>query len=252
MRTRSTVGSDDRAVSDVVGYVLTFSLITISVGVITVGGFSTLEDRQDAERINNAERAFDVLAANVEDVYRGGAPSRATEMQLSGGTLRYGETTNITLRKADNASINRTAQVTSVVYSDGETEIVYEAGAIIRTERGGSVILRSPPYRFGPERTLLPLVRTTRSTGGSSVSLEGTIRVESARTSIDTEIAPELADPSGDLELEIESERQDAWNRYLEGIAESEASWSHSDGTLTFDPGRVSAPRFRVQLRFVR
>jgi len=252
MRTRSTVGSDDRAVSDVVGYVLIFSLITISVGVITVGGFSTLQDRQDAERINNAERAFDVFAANMEDVYRDGAPSRATEMRLSGGTLRYGEPTNVTLRRADNADINWTAQITPIIYSDSGTEIVYEAGAIIRDERGGSVVLRSPPYRFGSERALLPLVRTTRPVEESPVSFEGTIRVESTRTSIDAGIGPELADPSGDLEFEVDSERQEAWNRYLEQIAEREASWSHSDGTLTFDPESAFAPRFRIQLRFVR
>jgi hypothetical protein len=175
-------------------------------------------------------------------------------MRLSGGTLRYGEPTNITLRRADNRNINRTAQITPVVYSDAGTEIVYEAGAIIREEEDGSVMLRSPPYRFGPERTLLPLVRTTRSSAESSVSFEGTVRVESTRTSIDTDTPPEITDPTPgeDIELVVESGRQDAWNRYLGMIAENEASWSHSDGTLTFDSESVSAPRFRVQIRFAR
>jgi len=69
-------GSDERGVSDVVGYVLIFSLIVATVGVVTTVGFSTLEDRQDAERVNNVERAFDVFANNMENVYRDGAPSR--------------------------------------------------------------------------------------------------------------------------------------------------------------------------------
>jgi hypothetical protein len=88
----------DRAVSDVIGYVLVFSLIIATVGIVTAVGFSTIEDRQRDERINNVERAFDVFAANVEDVYRGGAPSRATEIRLSGGTLQYGEPVTITVR----------------------------------------------------------------------------------------------------------------------------------------------------------
>lgn len=245
-------GSDDRGVSDVVGYVLIFSLIVATVGVVTVTGFSTLEDRQDAERVNNVERTFDVFANNMEDVYRGGAPSRATEMRLAGGELRYGEPTEITVRRSDDPNINRTARVTPLVYADGDTEIVYEAGAVVRSDGDGGVMLRRPPLQFGTERTLLPLVRTTRSTESTSVSLEDTIRVESARTSIDTDVPSGLADPSADLELEIDSERQEVWNRYLEETAQAEEDWSYDDGTLTFDTERASVPRFRIQLRFVR
>ena len=252
MTPRGNVASDDRGVSDVVGYVLIFSLIVATVGVVTTVGFGTLDDRQDAERINNVERAFDVFANNMENVYRDGAPSRATEMRLAGGELRYGEPTEITLRKADNSDINQTARITPIVYSDGGTEIVYEGGSIIRSQEQGGVMLRSPPYRFSSDRTLLPLVRTTRSTGESSVRLEGTIRVESALTSVDVDLDPELTDPGTELELVIESERQEVWDRYLEEVAESEESWVYDNGTLTFDTTDVSAPRFRIQLRYVR
>jgi len=251
MRTTSTLRADDRAVSDVVGYVLVFSLITLSIGAITVGGFSTLQDRQDAERINNAERAFDVLAGNMEDIYRDGAPSRATEMRLSGGTLRYGESVNVTVRDRTNSNINQTMELTPLVYADGDTEIVYAGGAVIRAEPGGSVMLREPPFVFRSDRTVLPFVRTTPSASRTSLTRDGTIRVETSRTNINATTRSGLSTASG-LELTVESSRGTAWEGYLESVAAQDTDWDYvGDGTLEFETGVVSAPRFRVLVRLV-
>ena len=253
MRTRPTVGSDDRAVSDVVGYVLVFSLITLSIGAITVGGFSTLQDRQDAERINNAERAFDVLAGNMEDIYRDGAPSRATEMRLSGETLRYGESVNITIRDRANPNINHSITATPLIYTDGDTEIVYIGGAIIRDEPSGSVLLRRPPFVFEATQTMLPFVWTTRTTGRTSLTRDGTVRVETVRTNINTTTHPKLGDAS-QLELSVDSPREVAWKSYLESIANENESWEYANNnTLRSKPDavdRILVPRFRVLLRF--
>lgn len=76
---------DNRAVSEVVGFVLTFSLVTMAIAIVFTAGFGGLQDTQQAEQVNNVERAFDVLDTNVQEVQRQEAPSRATEMRLSGG-----------------------------------------------------------------------------------------------------------------------------------------------------------------------
>jgi len=55
---------DGHGLSDVLGYVLVFSLVVTSVLVVTVGGLSAVENARDAERAQNAERAFDVVATN--------------------------------------------------------------------------------------------------------------------------------------------------------------------------------------------
>ncbi len=87
----------DRAVSETISFVLVFSLIVASVGAVYAIGVSELEATRDAERIENAQRAFDVLADNVDDVLEG-APSRGTEVKLAEATLR----------SADDASMNVT------------------------------------------------------------------------------------------------------------------------------------------------
>jgi len=63
---RTVAPFDRRAVSDVVGYVLVFSLVSLTVGVVSVAGVGALQDARDVEQANNAERAFDVLGDNVE------------------------------------------------------------------------------------------------------------------------------------------------------------------------------------------
>ena len=247
MRTRSTVGSDDRAVSDVVGYVLIFSLITISVGVITVGGFSTLEDRQDAERINNAERAFDVLAANVEDVYRGGAPSRATEMQLSGGTLQYGDRVNITIE--DGSSRSLTVSPRPLIYEDAGTEIVYITGAIIRSDGGNSVMLRDPPFRPGSSVGSFPIITTFHTAGSTTVSTEGIVRITSEARRVNTTTPAEFGDDTGSYTIKIESSYETAWRQYFESHPGfSDVSVSDDAVEADIAPSRIVAPRFPVRL----
>jgi hypothetical protein len=248
MRTRSTVGSDDRAVSDVVGYVLIFSLITISVGLITVGGFSTLQDRQDAERINNAERAFDVFAANMEDVYRDGAPSRATEMRLSGGTLRYGEPVTITIANTANPDISTTVQTTPLVYADGRTEIIYVAGAVIRSERGAAVMLREPPFEITADSTVVPIIAMTAPSNQPTISGEATrIRAESTRRNPIPN--PDLSADGNDITITVESPRSGAWERYFEQQVGSE-NFKNSGQSLEVkvETDRISTPISRIDL----
>ncbi|CCQ36418.1 probable secreted glycoprotein [Natronomonas moolapensis 8.8.11] len=246
MRTTSAIGSDDRAVSDVVGYVLVFSLITLSIGAITVGGFSTLQDRQDAERINNAERAFDVFAGNVEDVYRDGAPSRATEMRLSGGTLRYGEPVTITVADATSSDIKTTVQTTPLVYANGRTEIIYVAGAVIRSERDSAVMLREPPFKITADSTVVPIIAITAPSDQPTISRElAHTRVESTRRNPTPN--PDLSADGNRITITVESPWSDAWERYFDRQAEPEAV--KSDGqSVEIETDRISTPVSRIDL----
>ncbi|MCQ4333338.1 hypothetical protein KM295_07570 [Natronomonas sp. F2-12] len=242
----------DRAVSDVIGYVLIFSLIVTTVGIVSAVGFSTLDDRQSAEQINNVEQAFDVFATNVEDVYREDAPSRATEMRLAGGTIQYGEPVTITVRRADDHAVNHTMELTPLVYTERDSEVVYAAGAILRGEPEGSAMLREPPFVLEPDRSLLPFVRTTRSVGLSEITRDGTVRIETRRTNANVTTHPGLED-GGTLELVVDSPRGTAWDGYLRAQADRHDDWTYdeSTATLSFETDELSVPRSRVQLRLV-
>lgn len=205
--------SDERGVSEVIGYVLVFSLILSAITFVSVAGFSSLEDTRDREHLQNAERAFDVLRNNIADIYQLGAPSRATELSLAEAQLQIGDTVEMTVIVEDGGNATTVTQaITPMVFvgPDG-TAFVYEAGAVFRDEGDRGSVVYDPPFRIGKERTVLPVIRTytteTRSLGGGTVL----IRTMSTDRSV-----PMVADNATSLRIEITgSARQGVWKRYF-------------------------------------
>lgn len=200
----------DRAVSEVLGYMLIFSLVMMAIAFVSVSGFTSLENARDTEQNNNAERAFDVLANNVEDVYRRGAPSRATELSLGGAQLYTDDP--VQLRVIVDGTTEVDTDLRPLVFQgrDG-VEYVYEAGAIFRTQRQGGFTVRNPPLRLDNERMIFSVVRTksehVESIGGPTVLVRTAARGQEIAVRDD-------GDPHVEIEIEG-SPRQDLWERYL-------------------------------------
>lgn len=241
----------DRAVSDVVGFVLVFALVVSTVGVVTSVGFTSLDDQQEAEQLNNVERAFDVFQNNVENVYRDGAPSRATEMRLAGGTIGYGDPVNVTIRDANNSDVNRSIQTTPLIYSSAGTDIVYEAGAVIRDDGHGSIMLNEPPLYFDSSRAVLPLIATSDSPAPSAISRTGTVRIWSSLKYVNATASTALQDAET-KELVVETDRTGAWKRYLDSVRGDVGNVHEKDGyvTMEFETDELSISIFRIVLDY--
>jgi hypothetical protein len=208
----------DRAASEVLSFALVFGLVVGSVAIVSVSGMNSLESARDAEQMNNAERAFDVLGDNMADIHERGAPSRATEVSLGESQLYTDENVTFNVTAVDSSGtlspVTRVREVRPIVY-DGtrDRRLVYEAGAVFRVEREGALVLQEPPFVVESDRTLIPLVatqsRTVESTGGSTVLLRANKRA--------TDVA--LADSTGDydsLSVNVSSPRNDIWKGYIE------------------------------------
>lgn len=177
----------DRGLSDLIGYILVFSLVAMTVGVVSVAGVSSLEDAKDAEQASNAERAFDVLADNVADLHQAAAPNRATEISLSQATLHTGTTAtmNVSGWETGGSANFSTGPITSDVLvwestREPDTKVVYAFGTVLRSQRDGGVVVRPSPFQFDDGRTVVPIVRT-RSRNAESLG-GGIVRVRSSRS----------------------------------------------------------------------
>ncbi|MFC7177433.1 DUF7289 family protein [Halosegnis marinus] len=254
----------DRAVSEVIGFVLVFSLVLSSVSVVYVVGFGGLQDARDAEQLTNAERAFDVLADNMDDIHRDNAPNRATEFKLYDARIDVGDpvTFNVTV---DNGTGTQSFSVDArpVVYAPttGETTLRYLNGAVFRTGGSGSVLLNEPRFLFresgGLRTAAFPLIETrpdgVNAIGGSTTVL---IRADLARA----ELLGSLPDAAGryDVTFRVETAaaRAPTWERFLE--AELNDAYGDADrctvsgGTVecAFETDRlyVSATRIDVAI----
>lgn len=199
----------DRAVSDVLGYVLIFSLITGAVALVYATGYTSLYDVRDAERFNNAERAFDVLDSNMEDVVFERVPSRATEVKLSDASIGFGDPVVINVSVDGGGSIE--SSVEPLEFSIGDDRaLAYSNGAIIRGSGENSVMHDEPNFLFG-SRTVVPILDVRSRTAGVSGSGRVLVRAETSKQDV-----YEFDTTSKTVTINVTTTRTGAWTRYLE------------------------------------
>lgn len=208
----------DRGVSEVVSFALVFSLIVSTVLVISVAGLGTLRDVRDAEQGNNAVRAMDVLADNVADIYRRGAPSRATEIDLKKSSLSIGDpvTINVSGEDTDLASnpdfVLKRDTVPIVYHVTDETTVVYEAGAVFRMRNDGGVMVRDPEYVLGTGRTAIQVLVFDGPTGRTVAGSTVLIRASHDETSL---VVANTTGAWNVVRYNVTSPRYEQWYDYL-------------------------------------
>ncbi|QGN07483.1 hypothetical protein Hrd1104_09300 [Halorhabdus sp. CBA1104] len=203
---------DERGLSDVIGFVLVFALIMASVVFVSTSGLTALADIRTNEQLDNAERAFDVIAENLMDVYAGGAPSRATEVDLASGSLSLG--TPITMNVTNGSATLVEQQITPIIFrGEGDAQIVYAGGAVFRTRDTGGVVVREPPMVVSSDGVHVTVVGT-RARNENTVS-GGTVRLRSEQSSEFLAVY----DTEDTLWVNVTSPRAEQWKAALEGPA---------------------------------
>lgn len=165
----------DRGQTETLGFVLVFGLVVAVIGVTFATGFSGLQDVREVERLNNAERAFEVLADNLEDIVHRNAPRRATEIKVSDARLGFADPVTVDV-SIDGAPLNWTFQVDPLAYEAEAGEIVYSTGAVLRHDGSGSGLVASEStFLLGANRTIVPIIQTrageSSGVGGSTTVL---------------------------------------------------------------------------------
>lgn len=231
--------------SEVISFVLVFSLITATVGIVFVAGTSQLTATRDAEQLTNAERAFDVMQDNIGDITREDAPNRATEIKLAGARLFLSGPVkwNVTVENAAGNTAFDTSDIYPIEYvaeSAPKTAVVYTNGAVMRTERGGSQMNTEPNFVFDSEQTVLPMAvtrpprgETPGSTGGTSTVLVRTSRATQLVELANTTKAPLTVT----LNVSTPEPRDQAWERYLEDSIDSNGMNTRADTCQQITPG---------------
>ncbi|MEF8914045.1 DUF7289 family protein [Natronomonas sp.] len=237
--------SDERAVSDVIGYVLTFSLILLAVGTVTAVGFAGLEDARDAERVNNAERAFDILASNVDELHRQQAPSRATEIRLADAQLGFAPTQTEIEVTVGGTTVADVAY-DPITYTAADTTYVYDGTAVIREERGGAAVVRAPSWSFSEEQVIVPLV-VTRQDGSASVGGTTTALIRTKRAEGDPETLERTTNDDVVVEITTTEARAEAWARALERKG-GDCSVSGATANCDVDADRIIVTRTDVDV----
>ena len=203
--------TDTRAVSEVVGYILVFSLVLGTITLVYAAGLSGLNDTRDAERITNAERAFDVLANNFQQMGRGEAPNRATEIKLAEAQLSTTDRRDVSI-SADGVD-PAVARPVTIRYNPGtDTSIVYENGAVIRVDNGNAVMLEEPDFLFDDGNVVVRYIEP-RGNGQSIGGTSTTVLVRAERTTSEVLVNRELS-TGIEIKMQTHEDRAEVWQEY--------------------------------------
>lgn len=210
---------DDRAVSEILGFIISFSIIMLAVGVTYAGGFAAVTDMQSAERIENAERAMVALAETFEDVERGNGPARAGEIRLDGGELSIEESSNFSVA-IENGSTMEFLNSGALTYSVDGSTVRYEHGAVVRSDNGAATIQDAPEMTCTDEFAIVSLVVITSPGSVSGKRSSGSVLVSVSKTALsDSKLLyprAERENMTGNVTVSIEwSPHPDAWRRWF-------------------------------------
>ncbi|MFC4406113.1 DUF7289 family protein [Haloarchaeobius iranensis] len=220
---------DDRSVSDVLAFVLVFSIIITSVGLVYSIGFSSLNDFQESEQKTNAARAFDAFSSVFDDVEEGRAVARNGELRLSGGTIEVSRESEFDIRVENSTGDpiwSGTNTTGSLLYTVDGTTIGYENGGAFRQDGDASAMINEPSFLCDGDRAVVSLV-VLRADDVTAQSGDGNVQIK-ARANRSTVLysAQRGSANAESVNLSVtDSEFGDAWGRYLE-----DNGWSYDSG----------------------
>ena len=231
-RRSSTPSASDRGVSEVVSFILTFSMITMMVGILYTAGFVSMEQLQTGNQMQNAEGVFFAMADSFTELQEGQAPKRAGSLDLDVGAsvgVTNESTIEVEVYNETDRVFDRTLRTRSLDYRLDDRVVTYENGAVFRTNKDDTGMVRAPDGIFcspGTNAAMVSVV-TLVDLEGSSVA-SGTVTVTGIQQS-GRLLYPTDRNRSGSLEnvtVNVSSTNGAAWDRYLS----DETDWDYDGG----------------------
>lgn len=137
---------DNRGVSEILGFVLMFAILTASIGIVVTFGFGHIEQVQEAEEMRGARNGMIALAESFGDVQQRTDLSREAGLSLGGGNLDF-EESRLTV-EVDGNTYQR--DVWALEHRLNDNRVVYEGGGLF--VGAGGIVDRQPALSCDPDR----------------------------------------------------------------------------------------------------
>lgn len=245
--------------SDVVAFVLTFSIIITGVGVVSTGGFDQLTEFTADQQVDNGERGMEAAAVAVDDIHRSNDTYREFDLSLSGGNIWFNETA-LTLKTpggdpdlsafegSDEAQIELNALEHRFDRSDETVNIAYEGGGVFRSDTARARY--KPGIRVDGDTAIVSLVNLTTDESidrsgafQPDITLDPTSVPQRSPVSADRQFVSFSAEWQGqqqvyetsadDLEIDVsDTAYPRQWGYFFEEI--ESGSWDNDANTYSF------------------
>ena len=235
------------------GFVLSFSIIIVSVGLLMTAGFGSLNDLQGNQQVNNAEQVFLAMSDGFADLQEGHAPTRTGLIELQGEAF---------LRIANDSEVNVTVngpgfedsiRTRTLQYKYGGTTLAYENGAVFRTSGENSAMVGSPPQFYCSNSSNVAVVSLVTIKAPSQPSISGgTVSIAAVQSAMKL-LYPQdrTASAIDNVTVDVNSPYADAWNRHY---SDRDTDWVDKPETgraACEDVNEVFVRKSVIKLRFV-
>ena len=217
----------ESAVSEVIGFILVFSIVMLAISVIYAVGYPAIQSSKENTQFQNMEQSFMVLQSNINTVAFGQAPVRTLKTSLGGGSLtvypsEYLTEEQITVKNGTTGIIWE-GTIGAIEYENNGRSIAYVGGGVWEKYPAGSAIKVSEPRISvhednGNKTVSVSIINISSENGISSVGGEGAASVRVRSNSLITP-SPIITYPPGDVTITVTSDYYaDAWRRYFEDM----------------------------------
>ena len=248
--------ADDRAVSDVLAFVLIFGVMVTSVGLIAVVGFDAVEGMSDGEQLQSAEVSMAELADQMTGIADHEAPVRSTEFRMRGATTRVidSPTLNVTITSEGGDEWNASISLGGVAYELGDSTIAVVGGSVVRVDGTHAVMLREPPFMHVDDRARLNLIQVRMLRTSGAITTDSTVQLRSHhdRTRL---ITPDNRSQLRDVvAIHIDVVGDDPIAEVWDGYFDDHPAWSDGpDGWVADDLDNGAIVRLTwVDVQFIR
>lgn len=223
----------NRGISEVVGFILSFSVIILAVGLLSTAGLGSLHDLQNNQETDNARGVLLAMSEGFSELQEGQAPLRAGVIDLQGNAhLAIANTSNVTIA-VNGPGYSETFPMRSFEYRSGRTTLSYENGGVFRSDGEASVMIAEPPELYCSNASSVAVVPVITIEAPTSPSVSGgTVTVTGIHRST-TLLYPDDRTPSSinNVTISVDSPNGDAWNDYFSAV---DTDWVDPDGDQTF------------------
>ncbi len=222
--------SSRSAVSDVIGYIIIFTVVIVGVALIYVISMPMVEKAQDDAKFSNMVSGFSVLRSDLDMVALSAAPIKTLSFNTAEGYFYVDPQQTISESKMKLTLINATNSTDILLYNESTMGVIkytykgrvvaYENGGVFEGAAGSdSFVLREEPMVY-VDRLLEP---GTYNTVVSIINITGNFSsMGGAGTAKFVVSAPKYREIFNDSSMEVvlnitvESEFAGAWARHLE------------------------------------
>jgi len=240
--------SSERAVNDVVGYVLIIGLVITGAGLVVTAGAVVIGDSQTVLSEYRAEKALTQLDSKISQVAYNQDDSTVVDIATDTGQYSIDNTSGwirLEVREIRNDTTPSWAapslfnETLGAVRFESEAGVViaYQGGGVWRdTKNGNGGLMISPPgFHYRDATLTLPLIVVD----GERQSVSSNIRIQKNSSDLHFPVSgnKNLTNPleTHELTLTVQSDYYRAWGNYFE---------ERTDGTAEFDDENETATIF--------